>query len=339
MEIILPCAGLSTRFPNLRPKYLLTDYQGKLMVESALTNFINKHRITIIILDKHNKDFSAEKKLREAFGNTINIVILENPTSGPADTVYQGIIKGNIDKDSSILIKDCDSFFDSKDIDGNAICVTSLTKNPNIRNASAKSYIIADEQNIISTVVEKQIVSDRFCVGGYQFDKASDFINAFDQLRTSMTTEIFVSQIIDYHISNGAIFKANEVENFVDVGTSPDWFEFNNKPTYFCDIDGTILKSKFFYDKEYEPLENNVKSLLSEQARGCKFVFCTSRDKKYKELTVEILNELGFVNYELLMNIHHTKRVLVNDYANSNPYPTAISINLKRDSDNLGEML
>jgi 2-C-methyl-D-erythritol 4-phosphate cytidylyltransferase len=57
MEIILPCAGLSTRFPNLRPKYLLTDYNGKLMVENALKNFVNKHNITLIILDKHNKDF------------------------------------------------------------------------------------------------------------------------------------------------------------------------------------------------------------------------------------------------------------------------------------------
>ena len=62
-----------------------------------------------------------------------------------------------------------------------------------------------------------------------------------------MTSEIFVSQIIDYNISQGAVFTVNEVENFIDVGTSADWFEFNNKPTYFCDIDGTILKSKFFY--------------------------------------------------------------------------------------------
>ena len=38
MEIILPCAGLSSRFPNLRPKYLLTDYSGKMMIEGAIKN-------------------------------------------------------------------------------------------------------------------------------------------------------------------------------------------------------------------------------------------------------------------------------------------------------------
>ncbi len=339
MEIILPCAGLSTRFPNLRPKYLLTDYKGKLMVENAVENYIGKHNITIVILEKHDKDFGSVRKLREAFGQAINIVVLDHPTSGPADTVYQGILKGNINLDSTILIKDCDSFFDASEVEGNSICVASLTKNPNVRNAAAKSYVVTNEQNIITTVIEKKIVSENFCVGGYQFNSAKEFVNAFESLKDNISKEIFVSEIIDYVISQGSVFIMNEVENFIDVGTSDDWFSYNNKPTYFCDIDGTILKSKFFYDKEYESLTSNVNTLLKEQNRGCKFVFCTSRDKKYELLTREILDELGFVNYELVMNVHHTKRVLLNDYANSNPYPTAIAVNIKRDDDNLADLL
>jgi hypothetical protein len=30
---------------------------------------------------------------------------------------------------------------------------------------------------------------------------------------------------------------------------------------------------------------------------------------------------------------------LINDYANSNPFPSAVALNLKRDSDNLGDMI
>ena len=33
MEIILPAAGLSTRFPNMRPKFTLTDYKGMMMFD------------------------------------------------------------------------------------------------------------------------------------------------------------------------------------------------------------------------------------------------------------------------------------------------------------------
>lgn len=335
----MPCAGLSTRFPNMRPKYLLSDYNNRLMIENAAKNFIGKHNITITILKEHDRRFKAKEKLIEAFGDKVKIVILDKPTSGPADTVYQTIMKSDIAMLSPILIKDCDGFYDSELIKGNAIYVSKLSKNPDIRNAPAKSYTITNEQSIVTTVVEKQIVSDSFCVGGYQFQTAESYVDAFEELAYSMTNEIFVSNIIDYMISEGHVFNEKEVENFIDVGTADDWFKFNNKPTYFCDIDGTIIKTKDFHDDPYEPIQGNVDALLKEQARGCKLVFVTARKKKYEEYTNEILTELGFVDYVLVMEANHSRRVLINDYANSNPYPSAVALNLKRDSDNLGDMI
>ena len=34
--LIVPCAGKSTRFPNMKPKWMLTHPDGKLMIEKAL---------------------------------------------------------------------------------------------------------------------------------------------------------------------------------------------------------------------------------------------------------------------------------------------------------------
>jgi len=341
MEIIMPCAGLSTRFPNMRPKYLLSDYNNRLMIENAAKNFIGKYNVTIAILKQHNEMFNAENKLREAFGDKVNIVVLDKPTSGPADTVYQAIMNSEyfFTSVSPMLIKDCDGFYDTDLVDGNAIYVSKLSKNPDIRNAPAKSYTITNEQGIITSVVEKQIVSNSFCVGGYQFASIGEYVDTFEKLKGNATSEIFVSNIIDYMISNGAIFNEKEVENFIDVGTADDWFKFNNKPTYFCDIDGTIVKTKDFHDDPYEPIQKNVDALLKEQARGCKLVFVTARKKKYEEYTNKILTEMGFVNYVLVMETNHSRRVLINDYANSNPFPSAVALNLKRDSDNLGDMI
>jgi hypothetical protein len=341
MEIIMPCAGLSTRFPNMRPKYLLSDYNNRLMIENAAKNFIGKYNVTIAILKQHNEMFNAENKLREAFGDKVNIVVLDKPTSGPADTVYQAIMNSEyfFSSVSPVLIKDCDGFYDTDLVDGNAIYVSKLSKNPDIRNAPAKSYTITNEQGIITSVVEKQIVSNSFCVGGYQFASIGEYVDTFEKLKGNATSEIFVSNIIDYMISNGKIFNEKEVENFIDVGTADDWFKFNNKPTYFCDIDGTIVKTKDFHDDPYEPIQKNVDALLKEQARGCKLVFVTARKKKYEEYTNKILTEMGFVNYVLVMETNHSRRVLINDYANSNPFPSAVALNLKRDSDNLGDMI
>ena len=337
----MPCAGLSTRFPNMRPKYLLSDYNNRLMIENAAKNFIGKYNVTIAILKQHNEMFNAENKLRDAFGDKVNIVVLDEPTSGPADTVYQAIMKAEyfFTSVSPMLIKDCDGFYDTDLVDGNAIYVSKLSKNPDIRNAPAKSYTITNEQGIITSVVEKQIVSNSFCVGGYQFASIGEYVDTFEKLKDNATSEIFVSNIIDYMISNGKVFNEKEVENFIDVGTADDWFKFNNKPTYFCDIDGTIVKTKDFHDDPYEPIQKNVDALLKEQARGCKLVFVTARKKRYEEYTNKILTEMGFVNYVLVMETNHSRRVLINDYANSNPFPSAVALNLKRDSDNLGDMI
>ena len=43
--------------------------------------------------------------------------------------------------------------------------------------------------------------------------------------------------------------------------------------------------------------------------------------------------------YEVITDLPHASRVLINDFSNSNPYPTSQAINLVRDSNNLGDYL
>jgi len=339
MEIIIPCAGHSTRFPNLRPKYLLTNYSGKLMVEKAAECFSSdKNRLTIAILKEHDDVYNSSKILTNTFGNTINIVVLDNYTKGPADTVYQCLKKLELNKNEPFLVKDCDSFYQTDLPAGNSIHVSRLSSNPKIKNPAAKSFTISNNQDIILSIIEKKIVSDTFCVGGYQFERVEDYINAIEKLATSNSAEIFVSNVIDYLISKGKVFTQTEVSNYIDVGTAEDWLDYNKKPTYFCDIDGTIIKSKSDI-VTYEPLVENIKILLEKKSKGCKIIFCTARPNKLKDITRTMLDNLGFNGCELIMEIHHSSRVLINDYAKSNPYPSAVAINLRRDTDNLGELI
>jgi len=335
----MPCAGLSTRFPDMRPKYLLTDYSGEMMLKKAAKNFIGKYDITVVLLRQHVEKFDALRKVSEAFDGQVRIIMLDFTTSGPAETVYHGIIRGNIDSDSTILIKDCDGFYDGTICEGNVIYVSKLSDNPNIRNAPAKSYTISNEQGIVSTVVEKKIVSNHFCAGGYQFERADDFIDTFRSLWSTHKGEPFVSNVIDKMIADGKVFAESPVNNFIDVGTAQDWFEYNDKPTYFCDIDGTIVKSKDDYYAPTEPIENNVRVLLEKKKQGCKIIFCTARNKKYYTVTRALLDYFGFQDCELIMEVNHSRRVIINDFATTNPYPSAVAINISRDSDNLKDYL
>ena len=38
---------------------------------------------------------------------------------------------------------------------------------------------------------------------------------------------------------------------------------------------------------------------------------------------------------KLIMDLPHSKRILINDYSGSNSYPTSESINIKRDDESL----
>lgn len=343
MEVIVPAAGLSTRFPGMRPKYLLYDYKHELMIGNAIKPYLDKNiKVTIGILQQHDEQYNSVEFLRHEFGDSINIVVLKEPTKGPADTVYQIISKMNIVFDSPILIKDCDSFFEHDYIGENYICVSKIHEHEVLKKLSSKSFVVSNEQGVVKDIVEKSVVSDTFCVGGYKFQSAKLFMDTFEKI--SQRNEIFVSDVIGRCINNGIIFSEKKVFNYFDVGTSQDWFEYNDKPVIFCDIDGTIVKcqgrvGENNYNSPVTPLKNNVKRLLELQNKGAQFIFTTAREHSYAEPTKKMLFSLGFRDFTLLAGLQNSRRILINDYNNANPYPRAEAVNIKRDSDNLSDFL
>ena len=343
MEIIVPAAGLSTRFPGMKPKYLLYDYKHEMMLVNALKAYRQRgYRIRIGLLKEHVEKYDAIEHIKHNWHDMVDYVVLDKPTRGPADTVYQILQQSKINIQTPILIKDCDSFFDHDYEGENYICVSKISEHEVLKKLASKSFVTSNEQGIITDIIEKQVVSDTFCVGGYKFSSAGMFMRYFETL--SSTNELFVSDVIQNCISHGHVFTEKKVTNYVDVGTANDWFEFNDKPVIFCDIDGTIINAQSrvgekSYDAEPIPLQNNIKRLLELQENGAQFIFTTAREPELKSTTRQMLYDLGFKSFDLIVGLQNSKRILINDYNNANPYPRAIAINLKRDSDNLSDFL
>ena len=123
MEILVPAAGLSTRYPNMRPKYLLYDYKSDIMVKNAVQQFINtNHHITIGVLEQHDKKYHSVDHIKHGIPGAL-VHVLEEQTKGPADTIYQMLQA--FDEDIAFLVKDCDSFFEHDVIPGNYVCVSN----------------------------------------------------------------------------------------------------------------------------------------------------------------------------------------------------------------------
>ena len=108
MEIILPAAGLSTRFPNMRPKFTLTDYKGMMMFERAIQYYIGKYNVTIGILKEHDTKYNISTYIKNTYDKLVNVVVLNELTTG---SIFYEILKSNISDDKEFY-KDCDSFFD-----------------------------------------------------------------------------------------------------------------------------------------------------------------------------------------------------------------------------------
>jgi 2-C-methyl-D-erythritol 4-phosphate cytidylyltransferase len=130
-SLILPCAGLSTRYTDLKPKFLIENPKmGNLsMVVSSVNGLpLNKFsKIYVVIRDEHEEKFNASKKILEdflsiGFKNVEVTVIAESKSA--ADTVSQCININNIKFD--IYIKDCDDYFEIDDIQPNEVCTISL---------------------------------------------------------------------------------------------------------------------------------------------------------------------------------------------------------------------
>lgn len=227
MEIIVPAAGLSTRYHSPKPKYLLFDADGQLMLVGAVRQFIGHQPITIGILREHDEVYAVQELIAAQIPEA-KVVVLDQRTAGPADTVYHIIQQAGIR--GEFFVKDCDSFFNYDYRPGNVVCTTRVGDYDTISNLAGKSFVVSNDQNIVIDIVEKQIVSDIFCVGGYQIRDAVLYCRVFQQLR-EISSEIFVSHIIQAMVAQGEIFVHNAISDWTDVGTITEWHAYNAKLT------------------------------------------------------------------------------------------------------------
>lgn len=335
----MPMAGLSTRFPGMRPKYTLSTHDGHMMWEKAVLPLIKRYHVTIGVLEEHEEAYPISEYATSLFGDKVRVEVLKNRTKGPADTVFQLLKQANIDPETEILIKDCDSFFDHDYQKGNYVCVSSMKDHDVLKRVGAKSFVTTNDQDTILRIVEKEIVSDKFCVGGYKFESAGEFMEIYQELEEN--GEVFVSHVIDYMLQDKKIFSAVKVRDYIDVGTAEDWFEYNDKACIFCDIDGTLFKAQHRKDFGKPPvlLENNARILREMMDRGSRVIFTTARPERVRKEVTKQLEDAGFEGCDMIMGLPNTKRILINDYNDANPRPRAIAINVKRDQDDLGDYL
>lgn len=345
--LMLPCAGKSTRYKQTRPKWMMTAPDGLLAIQKAAASVSGAHviRRVIAIRAEHDEKHQASLVIRRAFGEQIDIVRIDRDTNGPAETVAEIIQQANIR--GPILIKDADSFFDPiTPCNGSFIVSCDLRQNLDFARVGAKSFVVLNEQGNAVDIREKSVCSNNVSVGLYAFSEAEDFLRWYDSAK-NMTQggEIFISQVISEAFRHNEVFKSIAADNVIDVGTLEDWQGFTSRyQLILTDIDGVIFQNQSAYFEPYwgspvAQIDENIQRLINLQQQGAQLVFVTSRPEKYREPTMHALTEAGLTVHALVMGCHHGKRVLINDFATSNPYPTALAVSIPRNTPCLSQYL
>ena len=319
---------------------------NRMMVTEAISglNLDFFDNIYFICLQEHEDKYSFMKGFVAELDDAglrakSNVVLLPEQTDSQSETVYTFL--SGYELDGFIFIKDSDGFYRCDVEERNQVAYFDLNDMDDI-NARTKSYVDLDVNDVVTNIVEKKVISSTFSSGGYGFADAKEFCKTFEKLQ-DMDGECYISHIIFEMMLSGSTFYGTKTTDFKDWGTLDAWNKYKSQyKCLFVDIDGTLITNSSHHFPPYigsgEPIENNIDFLAELHEQGkTKIILTTSRPEKYRQLTIMELQTKGVPYDELVMSLPHCQRVIINDFARSNPYPSCKSINIPRNTDDLKE--
>lgn len=262
--LIVPCAG--NRKINDIPLFLNKYSDGKLLAIKSIEGIYPEKydRIIYVVLKEVEEKYNVTETLTKLLNN-IEVIVLDDITTGPAETVYQTLKKANIS--GEFVVRDSHAYVKiNEKMSGNFIGGLDLLEyDKTVDNLRYKSFIKLNEQNQVLDIVEKQFCSNTISVGIYGFSSAIEYINTYEHLINSKypIEKIYLSHIISYLIGyNAKIFSCVNVVEYEDWSTLNMW---KLRQLIMVDLDGTLLDTrkvnylaykdavnKYGYDLEYD---------------------------------------------------------------------------------------
>jgi len=327
--LILTCAGTSTRFPNMRPKWTLTHPTGKLMAVAALDGLSGYDRIIVALRDEHLERFPMDAVAAEFahYGYDVECVPVGN-TDSHVSTVCEALQRCAVQ--GTFTARDCDSGFRHALPTVTSVAVADLRTCGAVA-AAGKGFIAVSGEHV-RALEEDDVLSPLFLAGAYTFRSAEQFLGYSPQARR-------LSTVLSRMVAAGEPCAWAEVEGYADWNTREAWMQWCSRwCTLFVDIDGvlTTCGHRTFTPRwqDTQPHTGNIAALNALFDRGTvHVVLTTARPEALREWTEHQLTDLRY--HRLIMGLPHARRLLVNDYVPSRGAFTAHAVNTIRDSADL----
>lgn len=344
--LIVPCAGRSSRFSGMPPKWLLKYPDGNLMVKKAIDGLpLSEYdRIIVTAVKTHVDEYEVKKKLDMALQGlpcNYELCILKDFTSCQAETVYKTLKQCAVT--GSFSVKDSDNYIKLTNSDNaDFVAGVDMHKFPReIERLSSKSFLMVNDQGIITDIIEKKIVSQYISIGMYGFSSTNLFCEAFEHLTETkgLANEIYLSHVISYLIgTKKSIYSYKEADDYEDWGTKKDWYKvLKDKTTYFVNIEDIIIQ-KSFDETSIRFIDENVKVLRTLSEKGSQIILLSARDCEYLSKVAEKLGELGISIHASVPECYLSHQRLIKSYSEEIPYPSCEAYNMKAD-DKIGALI
>lgn len=220
--IVIPMAGLSSRFTKAgytSPKYMLPigdETVFSCSVESFRKYFKTEHFLFIARNVHNTYEFIIEQCDRLSVSD-YEIVMLDHPTAGQAETVEQGLKLSQMRSDDSLGIFNIDTFrpnFCFPEDPWFSISDGYLE----VFHGSGQnwSYVEPDKSAVNSKVIrtaEKQPISDLCCDGFYYFSSREDFLWSLEceRINPSMP-ELYIAPLYNHLIKKGKMINYKTID-------------------------------------------------------------------------------------------------------------------------------
>ncbi len=226
MVIVMPMAGKGSRFADAGyriPKPLI-EVDGVKMFVRAVESLPLKLATSIIfvVLKDHITEFAIDKEIKAGFGNLpIRIVILDQVTSGQAETVALGL-KGEPD-DQGLLIFNADSAFDDElgeriqSFDDSVDGAVQFFFDSDPR----WSFIKMESDGTVSLCTEKIPVSSCASTGLYYFRRIKHFLDC-ERAAVYVNGERYIAPLYNQLIEKGKRIIGLPVKRYYCFGTPVD---------------------------------------------------------------------------------------------------------------------
>lgn len=243
LNIVIPMAGAGTRFSRAgytAPKPLI-KINGVEMIRLVIENLrpARPHRFIFICQTAHIRSYQLEHLLA-SWAPGCSVIGINGLTAGAACTVLAA--KGMINNRDALMIANSDQYIDVS-IDTYLSCINAGGLDGLIMTMKASdpkwSYVGLDGKGLVTTVVEKEVISNEATVGIYNFKHGEDFISAAEAMISKdlrVNNEFYVAPIYNELISAGGrvgIYNVgSEANGMYGLGTPADLDLFLRLPVH-----------------------------------------------------------------------------------------------------------